>query len=207
VATFSTICAFTPDRVNVFRFDGTPNAWTKIGFRLGQLYGGDFGLVGTDASGTGEPLGTLLWWRRGMHDFVSHAWHPIGGPGASFAVTPDTVYGLTPDRDAVFRYNGPGQGDWTQVGTAASQIYAGPFGLVATDPTTGDLFRYLGIPMKWEQIGGPGATFAIAAGSLFGLTPDRRAVYRYDGSGTSWTQVGGPAAAIFAFNEEVALDP
>ena len=90
MSTFSTICAFTPNRVDVFRFDGTPNAWTKIGFRLGQLYGGDFGLVGTDASGTGEPLGTLLWWRRGMHNFVSHAWHPIGGPGASFAVTPDT---------------------------------------------------------------------------------------------------------------------
>jgi hypothetical protein len=207
VATFSTICAFTPDRVNVFRFDGTPNAWTKIGFRLGQLYGGDFGLVGTDASGTGEPLGTLLWWRRGMHDFVSHAWHPIGGPGASFAVTPDTVYGLTPDRGAVFRFNPASQNDWTQVGTAASQIYAGPFGLVATDPSTGDLFLFLGTPMNWTQIGGPGASFAVTQDTVFGLTPDRGAVNRYDLRGTSWTQVGGPAAAIFAFNEEVAPDP
>ena len=100
--------------------------------RLGQLYGGDFGLVGTDASGTGEPLGTLLWWRRGMHDFVSHAWHPIGGPGASFAVTPDTVYGLTPDRTvfgltpdhgAVYRYDGTGT-SWTQVGGPAAAIFA-----------------------------------------------------------------------------------
>jgi hypothetical protein len=55
-----------------------------------------------------------------MHDFVSHAWHPIGGPGASFAVTPDTVYGLTPDRGAVFRYLGTAM-QWEQIGAPGAR--------------------------------------------------------------------------------------
>ena len=39
------------------------------------------------------------------------------------AVTGDTVYGLTPDKGAVYRYNGSGT-SWTSVGGAADAIYA-----------------------------------------------------------------------------------
>jgi hypothetical protein len=194
---FSTICAFTPDRGAVFRYDGAPDAWTEIaGFQLSELYGGEFGLVGTAAAS-----GDLLRWRRRLHAGVLHAWHPTGGPGATFAVTGDTVYGLTPNHGAVFRYDGPGPSDaataWTQVGGGAAQLYGGSFGLVATDPTTGDLFRYLGSPGNWEFIGGPGAAFAVTADTVYGLTPDRSAVFRYDGFGSSWTRVGGPANELY----------
>jgi hypothetical protein len=114
-----TICALTPNRDAVFRYDGFGTSWTRIG--LGpviQLFGGEFGLVRTD-----PPNGDLLLWRPDSFHFVSNAWHPIGGPGASFAVTGDTVYGLTPDRGAVFRYDGSGT-SWTQVGGPAHSMVA-----------------------------------------------------------------------------------
>lgn len=75
-------------------------------------------------------------------------------------------------------------------------IYGGGYGLVATNPFNGNLWRYLGFPSKWEQIGGPGAAFTVGASTVFGLSPAHQGVWRYNGSGTSWTQIGGPASAI-----------
>ena len=68
---------------------------------------------------------------------------------------------------------------------------------MATNPSTGDLWRYLGFPQEWELIGTPGASFAVTGDTVFGLSTDRQAVWQYDGTGMSWTQVGGPAGEIF----------
>jgi hypothetical protein len=74
----------------------------------------------------------------------------------------------------------------------------GGYGLVATNPANGDLWRYLGTPKKWEQIGGPGAAFIVGASTVFGVSPGWQAVWEYDGTGTAWTQVGGPGSEFAA---------
>jgi hypothetical protein len=48
-------------------------------------------------------------------------------PGPTFAVTADTVFGLSPDRQAVWQYDGAGA-SWTQVGGPAAEIVAAPAG-------------------------------------------------------------------------------
>ena len=40
-----------------------------------------------------------------------------------------------------------------------AEIFGGGYGLVATSPSTGDLWRYLGTPQEWELIGSPGCQF------------------------------------------------
>jgi len=194
----STICARTPNRQEIYRYDGTPHAWTRIKqVEAGQIFGGRFGLVHTDVN-TDE-----LWWWRKQHGLMFNAWHSIGGPGATFAVTADSVYGLTPERNAVWRYNGPASptgapgNNWTQIGGPAGWLFGGTFGLFATNPTDGNIFRYLGTPHSWEFVGGPGASFAVTGESIYGLG-NERTVWRYDGSGSTWTQVGGPAAELYA---------
>ncbi|MGQ4364752.1 hypothetical protein, partial [Streptomyces sp. SAS_272] len=119
--------------------------------------------------------------------------------GASFAVAGDTVYGLTPGRDAVYRYDGSGS-SWTKIGGPAGQIYAGDwgYGLVATSPSAGDLKAYLGTPDSWRFIGTVGASFAVATDTVYKLTPTSNAVYRYVGSGLTWTKVGDAAHSIIA---------
>jgi hypothetical protein len=42
----------------------------------------------------------------------------------------------------------------------------------AVQATTGDIFRYKGIPLSWEKVGGPGKSFLIAGGALYGISPD-----------------------------------
>ncbi|MFJ7558446.1 hypothetical protein ACIQXZ_32470 [Bacillus thuringiensis] len=121
----STICAFTPNRQEIYRYDGSPGAWSRIkqAGGVGELYGGGFGLFATMYNIPDYQPGHLFWWRRRMYNYVFNSWHPIGLPGAMFAVTSESVYGLTPNRGAVFRYNGSGT-SWTMVGGAADAIYA-----------------------------------------------------------------------------------
>ncbi|WP_223183578.1 MULTISPECIES: M64 family metallopeptidase [unclassified Streptomyces] len=181
------ICALTPSRNAVYRYDGSGTAWTKIGGPAGQLYAGGWGLVATNPS-SGD-----------LYRFLGtpESWQLIGSAGAEFAVTNDTVYGLTPSRNAVYRYDGTGT-SWTRIGGAAGHVYAGAWGLVATNPSSGDLYRFLGTPDNWQHIGSAGAEFAVTNDTVYGLTPSRNAVYRYDGTGTSWTKIGGPAGHLYA---------
>jgi N-acetylneuraminic acid mutarotase len=183
------ICALTPTRNAVYRYDGSGTSWTRIGGPAGQLYAGAWGLVATNPS-TGD-----LYRYLGTPD----SWQRIGSAGASFAVATDTVYGLTPTRNAVYRYDGSGT-SWTRIGGPAGQLYAGDWGrgLVATNPSTGDLYTYLGSPDSWRHTGGAGASFAVATDTVYGLTPTGNAVYRYNGSGLSWTKVGDAAHSIVA---------
>jgi len=70
----------------------------------------------------------------------------------------------------------------------------------AISNTTGDIFRYTGIPLSWEKIGGPGKEFVVAEGRLYGLSPDGRAVYQYMGKPGKWRKVGGAAVKIYGGN-------
>ena len=110
---------------------------------------------------------------------------------------PDPAGPASRPRLARAQYDGTGT-SWTQIGGPAGEIYGGGYGLVATNPSTGDLWRYLGTPLEWELIGSPGADFVVTGDTVVGLSPDRSAVWQYDGTGTSWTQIGSPAGEIVA---------
>ncbi len=93
---------------------------------------------------------------------------------------------------------------WRQIGTnpARDLIVGGDPAtgrprVFATNPTSGDIYRYTGSGTDWERIGDPGAMFASTGTHLFRLNPDRRAVMRWTG-GANWERVGGPAASIYA---------
>ncbi|MCD0453310.1 hypothetical protein LO762_29620 [Actinocorallia sp. API 0066] len=109
--------------------------------------------------------------------------------------TPHRVYGLSPDRSAV--YQRTSGSSWIRIGGAAGTLIGGDGNLFATNPTTGDLYKYNGTPENWSKVGGPGAQFVVAGGRLYGLRPDRSAVYQWTGSGTTWTKVGGPAGRLY----------
>ncbi|CAM04859.1 hypothetical protein A8924_6016 [Saccharopolyspora erythraea NRRL 2338] len=188
VRTEFSIYAMTPEKDGVFHFhDGS---WVQVGGPAARLFGGNRGLVATTPD-TGDLF---------MYLNTPFSWAHIGGPGASFAVTGDSVYGLSkfPGGGGVFRYDGSGM-SWTEIGSVAGEIYGGPWGLVATTPDTGDLFMYLNTPFSWAHIGGPGASFAVTGDSVYGLSkfPGGGGVFRYDGSGMSWTEIGSVAGEIY----------
>jgi hypothetical protein len=146
---------------------------------------------------TGNPSKSSPWLakqsRKGK--FTTARFHyPVAKEVDGMTQTDYTIFALTPDKQAVYHFH---NGEWIEIGGPASQLYGGDWGLVATNPGNGDLWKYLGVPGKWEQIGGPGASFAVTNESVYGLTPNKGAVFRYNGSGQNWTQIGGPAGQIY----------
>ncbi|MFJ8770513.1 DNA/RNA non-specific endonuclease, partial [Streptomyces clavifer] len=121
------------------------------------------------------------------------SWDPVAGSAGQFAVTGKHLYRLAPD--GIGEWHGD---TWTQIGGPAKNIYAGRAGLFATNPGTGDLYKYDGKPHKWTRIGGPGAQFAVGHDHVYGITPDHEAVYEWSGKGTDWTRIGGAAKDIYA---------
>ena len=90
-----------------------------------------------------------------------------------------TVYGLTPDRSAVFRYEGTPD-VWTQVGDPAASLIGGGSVLYAIQPGSGAVWRYTGSGQSWLQVGPPGTGFVALGRTLYGLNPDRSAAHELD---------------------------
>ena len=84
---------------------------------------------------------------------------------------------------------------WTNIGGAAKELYAGGAGFFATNPSTGDIFRFEGNGKPWTKVGGAGAEFAVTNHDLFALATDRSLVRRMVAPG-KWENVGGPASHI-----------
>lgn len=125
-------------------------------------------------------------------------WQHIGGGGAACAVGP-YIYGLTPDRSAVYQWNGKGT-SWTRVGGAAQNIYSDAMGagVYATSPGNKAVFAYQNSPNVWKQIGGAGVQFAACTEVLAGLSSVGGSAYVWSKS-TGW-QFGGSSIKSIGCN-------
>lgn len=99
----------------------------------------------------------------------NEGWRTIGGPGSMFAVNDVALWGLTPNKDAIFaRFvssDAFGPQGWERVSGPADTIIAGG-GYIAlyTHAENGDLYIYdSSVPVRrWLKIGGAGHMFAIS---------------------------------------------
>lgn len=159
------------------------DGWTSLSGPANAVYAGRAGVFMT--SPDSEQI------RKYNADTTS--WDPVAGSAGQFAVTGKHLYRLTPD--GIGQWHGD---TWTKIGGPAKNIYAGRAGLFATNPDTGDLYKYDGKPHKWTRVGGPGAQFAVGHDHVYGITPDHKAVYEWSGKGTDWTRIGGTAKDLYA---------
>ncbi|MEV6044117.1 hypothetical protein [Streptomyces xanthochromogenes] len=169
------------DRSTVHRWDRAHGTWIRVGGPAGRLYGGGAGLFATD------PVDGRIFAYTGEGD----AWVYAGTAGADFAVTDQHLYGLTPDRKAVFRWTGQA-GRWSQIGGPASALYAGGSEIYASNEADGGLWRYrAGL---WSHVGEAGVAFGAHGDRLYRLDKDSSAIW--ERSGTIWRRIGGPARAL-----------
>jgi hypothetical protein len=163
--------------------------WWRDGGPANSIYGGGYGLF---ARNTGV---NQLWRYTGS----PMSWQLIDDDAVfaeNYVVTNDSIY--KQKYDGVYEYTGLSL-SWIKIGDPAKKIYGGGTTLLATDITTGAVYRYNGSPGSWGPIGGPGADFCVNDVAIYARSPVGSAnegVYRYDGSGTSWTRIGDPAQSI-----------
>jgi hypothetical protein len=129
----------SPDGSGVWRYDGLfgpPAQWIQIGGPAASLHARGYGVYATNPQ-TGD-----------MYFFHGKPllWTKVGGPGKAFSVDVEgRLYGLSPDGNSVWRYDGsfsvPTQ--WTKIGGPAASICAGWREILATNPQTKDLWIYV----------------------------------------------------------------
>lgn len=186
--TQQTVFALGPSNNYVAEWMGSAKGWTIIGGPASAVYVGSAGVFATNPTS-----GDIF-----EYNGTPGSWTEIGGPGAEFAEGGGHLYGLGPNSDYVAEWNGPGLG-WTIIGGAAEDIYAGPDGLVDTEPlgTSGDIRHYNGTPNSWSVIGGPEGyptltDIAVGAGAVYRINPANAAgvtVVDEWTSGTTWTPI------------------
>ncbi len=129
-------------------------------------------------------------------------WDKVGGPGKQFAVGGGSLYGVSPDGQAVYQYVGHG---WRWVGGATDKLYAGEGGLFRTLPGSGDLYIYNNQPGSWSRVGGPGVQFAVGGyGKLYGLSSSGGPLYQWSGVvGGRWTRIRDSVREVYANGDSV----
>ncbi|MGF1426176.1 hypothetical protein [Kitasatospora sp. LaBMicrA B282] len=189
------LVALSPNKSAVYEWK-SGSGWTQIGGPAGSVVTGGGYVIATNPT-TGNVY---------RYNGTPMSWSQIGGPGAQFAIDSfGDVVALSPDRSAVMELP-LGETGWIKIGGPAAFIAAGGSSVIATNPTTGNVYRYNGTPMSWSQIGGPAAGGADTQpgfglddfGNVYGLSPDKQAVMELPVSATSWIKIGGPASSIIA---------
>ncbi|MFD8637275.1 phospholipase A2 [Streptomyces sp. NPDC059533] len=180
-ATSKHLYGVSPDHSGLWQYSGQGDTWHKVGERSEHLYAGP-----DDAVYVTNPDDKKIFKYDG-------AWTPVGGEGATFAVTDNNLYRLDPNRGAVVEYDAK-KNEWNAIGGPAENIFASNT-LYKTVQGTGDLWKY-NSHGKWNRIGGRAADHATSGHYLYRLALDRRSVQKYAGDGRNdkWATLGAPAA-------------
>ncbi|WP_124286417.1 hypothetical protein [Streptomyces sp. ADI92-24] len=106
------------------------------------------------------------------------------------------VYAVAADGRAIVQWSGA-DAAWVKIGGPAKDLYAGPAGVFATDPETGELPGYTGVPGDWTAVSARAVAFAMSGRQLYRLAADRNAVHRWNRARGTWTRIGGPAGRLY----------
>lgn len=141
------------------------------------------------------------------YDGIPDHWTHIGGRGFQFVGNNKALYGITPQKDAVWQFTEE-PNVWTRIGPAMETLIAGGESLYGIEPKTGNILRYDGTSMAWTQVGGPGHMFVANDKRLCGITPDKKQVALFSNTPNDWQVIGGPMEQlIIADNALYGIEP
>lgn len=146
-------------------------------------------------------------------------WQRIGGPGSMFAVSINSLWGLTPNKDAIYTRpvlrDAYGPQGWQQVGGPANTIIAGSGDIaLLTAQGSGLLLMYSASPSSWPQIGYPGYMFAVSRSVsyasplpyIYGVTQNQMDIWRLLADQPAVFLVGRPWERITLDNQLGRVD-
>lgn len=158
--------ASTPDRTSVWKYSGSGDAWSEVKGSFNDLIEGGNHIFGVDSNGN-------------IHVHKDGNWNQIGSPGAQFVGSGDSLFALTPTKDAVFHWK---DGNWTKIGGSSyKQLIAGEGKLFAITQNEEDIHEWKG-DENWVRIGGPGRSFVVHNGGVWALGPNGICSFMFENS-------------------------
>ncbi|KAK0652793.1 hypothetical protein B0T16DRAFT_455140 [Cercophora newfieldiana] len=117
-----------------------------------------------------------------------NVWIKLSGPGAKFVVTPNSIFGISPDRKAAYKWNNNGV-NWETIRTDTAG--GGSNSVFAISPNGRDISRWTP-DRKWEKISSLGREFAVdGKGHVYGISRNGKVVDKWSVIGQPWTEIGG----------------
>ncbi|MET0069739.1 MAG: C25 family cysteine peptidase [Candidatus Thiodiazotropha sp.] len=171
----------------------SPTTWEKVSEPAAQFVQG--------RALAGSTLYKLTKNKDAVYQYKTRiGWRKVGGPAQQLYGGIGGLYAASPDSGDLMSYD-PSSQQWTKIGGPGSAFAVGGkeelYGISVDGKA---LYRYLGIPGKWEQIGdGTQAIFA-APGYLYRIDTRGR-LEQYNGAPMSWTPIGDNGKT-FAVTEE-----
>ncbi|MGO8900548.1 MAG: hypothetical protein ACLQU5_19700 [Isosphaeraceae bacterium] len=192
------VYALTPE--GIFRYDGTPNSWTKVGDPAERMVAAK------------RTLFAIFPFLKGIqsYDGTPGQWTQIAGGSLT-----DTMFGggdglfvvFVPDNDVWYYHGKPKL--WTRVG-GPGQMFAVGGGhefksLVVGISPQGQSVNMVYVPwevplghlppntLNWTRIGNSAAEVFVANDTIFATNPTSGDIMRYYPDTDSWEKAGGPA--------------
>jgi hypothetical protein len=132
--------AAIPGATDIYRYEGTPMIWTRIG-GPGSMFAANtttlFGLT-PDKQSVWQFSGTPENWTR------------IGGPAQAIYAGGNSLYAIYPDGD-VYEYNRV-PGNWVRIGGPGSLFAANDTTLVGLNPYRSQVWQYTGDSANWVYL-------------------------------------------------------
>ena len=180
----STLYALTAAKDKILKFNTATNSWSQIGNASTSLVGGGLGLFSLES-------GSLYRYDTGVRTLVSST-------GSGYAANANALY--RKDAGGVSKWNGSGD-SWTDIGTAATKLYAGASELFASNPIDGGIYHYNGTPDDWTRIGNGADSWTVNANGAFGTS--FWGLYTWSGTNDYWIHVGDTTSNLISGGDKV----
>ncbi len=157
---------------SIFKYNGTPNSWTKIGGYCLKLVSTKDILYNMERDGS-------------IYKYVNNKWVKIGGYAKDISTNNGNFYYLK-NEGSIFKYNGTGS-SYTKIGGYGLKLVS-TNGILYQMAEDGSIFKY--VYNQWIKIGGYAKDIATNNGNFYYLK-NEGSIFKYNGTGSSYTKIGG----------------
>ncbi len=185
------IIAVDPTTKDLYRYNGTPFSWTRIGSPAKSVAINDKGEVFAIA-----PDGNSIWKWNGSPD----SWTQIGGYSAGLFAGGNELFSVEPGTGALWHYDfSPNW--WTKIGELNANYAVSYLGELFAINQNGVWFWEgsieRGTPIRWSLISGASDGNIYAGGAnLFVSDRSSGDIFYYLNSPYDWIKIGGPSSSF-----------
>ncbi|MEX1363549.1 MAG: pentapeptide repeat-containing protein [Nannocystaceae bacterium] len=190
--------AVRPGAEDLWRWDGRPHAWTRVG-----PAGASFAVTNDAVFGLTKRRDAVMWLdpSSGWSSRSTPGWTRIGGPALRLWAGGLGLFVEIPGSGELFRWEGAAD-RWSRVSGPAAGFAVTDTELLRLSRSRDAVQRWVS-PRAWERVGGPASQLHASGPEVFATRPGSGLVERWDGEPDRWTPACEASAAVAVTDDEL----